>query len=483
VGKKGGRIFTLVFFLIGVVFLVGSLDDLFIDLAHFLGGLSPSKVSGETWLLWRTRPEKPIAVMIPAWKESDVLEAMVVTNLKRIRYRNFRWFIGVYPNDEETLKIAKSLELLYPEKVTVVVTDRPGPTSKAHCLNCILNVIDGLAAIAKKEGKGWVPHYVAIHDAEDVIHPDSFTAISAQSPDMDFIQVPIFSLPVPVKSWVAGTYLDEFAEIHLKEIPVRQKLKMPIPSAGVGTFFSWPILSMMNRRFGYCFDEENLTEDYEISQRIARLGGKQAFLLIRDDKNEIVATREYFPDSLGRSVRQKTRWTTGIGLQTLSKWGRYGSHRSPVAPLRDFAAYYALLRDRKALWANPAAFLAWASLVVFIFYRSSSPAFQTVVKSPLWVWMNLLFFANSALFGVRLLQRLRFTRSVYGKAHGLMAIPRVIPSNLINGAASLSAIKGYLTAAAKGEKAKIIWAKTEHKFPDMEQLEEISSTQKTGTGR
>ena len=247
------------FILIGGLFLLGALDDLFIDGVHLFFRVRPRSTSPNDWIRWRALPEQRLAIMIPAWQEASVLEAMVRTNLSRIRYSEYKWFIGVYPNDPATLSIAKDLESRHPGKVEVVVTDRPGPTSKAHCLNCILTHLE----ISRNQ-----PDLIAIHDAEDVIHPDAFTAVNRLGRGCDFIQVPIFSLPVPASDWVSGTYLDEFSEIHLKEIPVRKILGMPIPSAGVGTFFSASILEEMRCLYGYSFDERNLTEDYEISLRI-----------------------------------------------------------------------------------------------------------------------------------------------------------------------------------------------------------------------
>ncbi|MBI2711452.1 MAG: glycosyltransferase, partial [Bdellovibrio sp.] len=403
---------TVLAVFLGVVFLIGSVDDLFIDLCHWIGGLKPRKIPLEAWRKWKDQPERPIAVMIPAWKEASVLESMVRTNLSRIQYDNYKWYIGVYPNDIETVEIAQALEKAYPSKVQVVVTDRPGPTSKAHCLNCIIRVIDESAQRARAEGvksKQFVPHFVAIHDAEDVIHPDSFTAVNAQGGHLDFVQIPIFSLPVSAKLWVAGTYLDEFSEIHMKEIPVREMLNMPIPSAGVGTFFSWKILSVLEKRFGYCFNENNLTEDYEISQRIARLGGLQTFLLIRDQNGQILATREYFPDAMGRSVRQKVRWTTGIALQTLNQWGWFGPSKTPGYYFKNIAAAYGLFRDRKSLWANPAALAAWTLLFVVVASGAK------ISNHP---WVHLLLLVNLVLFALRMVQRARFTNMVYGKVHG-----------------------------------------------------------------
>lgn len=178
--------------ILGCLFFLGSLDDLFLDVVHALFSLKPKKISKQQWDDWITKEEDPIAVMIPAWQEYDVLEAMVKTNLKRIKYQNFHWFIGVYPNDEKTLSIALRMQELYPEKITVVINSKPGPTSKAQCLNEILRVMtQGIETAIKKGDVPWIPRFVAIHDAEDVIHPLSFTAINAQDDTVDFIQVPI----------------------------------------------------------------------------------------------------------------------------------------------------------------------------------------------------------------------------------------------------------------------------------------------------
>lgn len=461
--------------LLALIFLIGSLDDLILDLVHFLFKLKPKKVSMEEYLQWKKTEESPIAVMIPAWQEYDVLEAMVRTNLKRLQYENFHWFIGVYPNDEKTLKIALEMENLFPEKITVVVNNLPGPTSKAQCLNRILQVMtDGIHRAEENNETPWIPRFIAIHDAEDVIHPLSFKAINAQDADMDFIQVPIFSLPVPTSQWVAGTYLDEFADIHLREIPVRQKLRMPIPSAGVGTFFSYRIMDILGRRFGTWFEEGNLTEDYEVSMKIARLGGKQMFMLLEDPMGDMIATREYFPADFGRSVRQKTRWTTGIGLQTMLRWGNYASPLNE-RNYKTLMARYALWRDRKALWANPMVFIAWALMLISVIMTFKNPMWMESLAHNkfLFVLMNL----NLTLFAIRLLQRTRFTTTLYGWKHGLLTTPRLILGSVINGMAAVKAIKQFGEAKKENKTDKIVWDKTEHFFPSEETLDSPGALQ------
>ncbi len=464
------NLFETSILLLCFIFLFGSLDDLVLDIVHALFRLRPKKVSEAEWQEWKNKEEDPIAVMIPAWQEYDVLEMMVKTNLKRIKYENFHWFIGVYPNDEKTTTIALKMQELYPQKITVVINPLPGPTSKAQCLNCILEVMrEGINKAQSLGEDPWVPRFIAIHDAEDVIHPLSFKAINAHEEDIDFIQVPIFSLPVSTKEWVAGTYLDEFSDIHLREIPVREKLRMPIPSAGVGTFFSYRIMDVLARRFGHWFEEGNLTEDYEVSMKIARLGGKQKFMLLLDPQGDVVATREYFPADFGRSIRQKTRWTTGIGLQTMLRWGNYAS---PLKSLnwKTLMARYGVWRDRKALWANPLVFLAWAVVIISLIATTFTPeTFTQISKNKL--IMNLMIL-NLVLFGLRLVQRLRFTTQLYGLRHGLLTVPRLALASVINGTAAIRAIRQFGAAKKDNKQDKIEWDKTQHFFPSEETISE-----------
>jgi bacteriophage N4 adsorption protein B len=448
--------------LLGFLFLIGSLDDFFIDIVYAANRLRPLQIPHFEWMRWLNFPERKIAVLIPAWREHSVLEAMVRTNLTRINYASYRFIVGVYPNDPETLTIAKDLERRYPHLVSVVITDRPGPTSKAHCLNCMLRVLSQTTSMALKAGEGWVPDIVAIHDAEDVIHPLAFKAVNAQR-DFDFLQVPIFSLPVSAKSWVAGTYMDEFAEIHLKEMPARVKLQMPVPSAGVGTFFAWEFFEKLGNRFGYWFDEKNLTEDYEISLRVARLGGRQKFLLVKDPEDQIIATQEYFPDSLGRSIRQKTRWTTGISLQTWKTWSWFGGSGSFW---KDLGVSYALWRDRKALWSNPASITGWILAAITLVLVWMNPEGMIPLRHE--HLLKALFVANTFLFSLRIIQRARFASELYGWPQGILSSPRLVISTVINTSASLRAMNQFAQRqATKTNTGTIEWDKTDHHFPDL----------------
>src|SRR5690606_12386414 len=237
---------------------------------------------------------------------------------------------------------------------------------------------------------------------------------------------------------------------------------MHIPNAGVRTFFSFRILDLLGKKFGHWFDEGNLTEDYEVSMKISRIGGKQMFLLVRDPLGEVVATREYFPADFGRSIRQKTRWTTGIALQTMMTWGSYGNPLE-VKSLKSLLARYGIWRDRKALWANPIIFLARTVFFLCLSLHLINPQWMgQLSENKLLLSLMIL---NLFLFAVRVFQRARFTTALYGIKHGLFTFPRLILRGAINGSAALRAIDYFNDANKSNKTDQIEWDKTDHSFP------------------
>ncbi len=94
-------------------------------------------------------------------------------------------------------------------------------------------------------------------------------------PEHDFVQTPVFSLPVPRSKLVGATYIDEFAEAHLKDMLVREAIGGLVPSAGVGSAFCRNAFEEIAAQHGQKpFNPESLTEDYEIGLKF-RLAGKK----------------------------------------------------------------------------------------------------------------------------------------------------------------------------------------------------------------
>jgi hypothetical protein len=193
-----GDLLIIALLLVSLLITVSSLDDAFIDLlAMGITRFRSPRLNQQSGVLPRT------AVFVANWHEEDVLGKMVEGNLARIQIPEVSFFLGVYPNDTGTLRVAKELEAKHPDRVCVIVNTLPGPTSKGQMLN------EMFAQVFSRED---CPEMAVLHDSEDVIDPRTFPIYAAYAVEHDFIQVPVFSLNRGKGAHVASTYMDEFAE-------------------------------------------------------------------------------------------------------------------------------------------------------------------------------------------------------------------------------------------------------------------------------
>jgi len=228
--------FRCVFIVLVVAFTIGGANDLFVDLYYWGRQLY-------RWLFKRhlIKPltldqllsveEKPVAMMLPAWHEAGVIKNMLLNTINTIDYRHYFIFVGVYPNDPDTAREVDEVSQLFPQ-VVKVVNSKPGPTTKADNLN---EIYRGLSEFEQAHGLKF--QIVVLSDSEDVHHPLSFRLFNYLMPRFEMIQLPIIPLEIPWYSFVGGVYLDEFAEMHLKELLVREKIARVLPSAGTSTAF------------------------------------------------------------------------------------------------------------------------------------------------------------------------------------------------------------------------------------------------------
>lgn len=115
-------------------FLIGGVDDLLIDLSYiglrlraWWRGAAPAACGDET-------PQ--IAVFIPAWDEAPVIAPMLAATLARYDYSAYRLYVGTYVNDHATAAAVAEVAADDP-RVRLVISDAPGPTTKADCLNTL----------------------------------------------------------------------------------------------------------------------------------------------------------------------------------------------------------------------------------------------------------------------------------------------------------------------------------------------------------
>src|SRR5438270_12413957 len=121
---------------LAIVLVISGIEDLVPILICGVHTLLRRKPSSPAAPPDPAKQERRIAIFVPCWKESQVIGNMVRHNLAAIRYRNYDFFLGAYPNDPATMGVVESLSADY-GNVHVSVCPHPGPTSKADCLNWI----------------------------------------------------------------------------------------------------------------------------------------------------------------------------------------------------------------------------------------------------------------------------------------------------------------------------------------------------------
>ena len=427
----------------------GRIDDLLVDILFLLRRCLRADAATRA-VADLPPPTLPVrfAVFVAAWDEAAVIGPMLATATARLAYDDYRILVGLYPNDRGTIDATARVAERDP-RITLVVGDRAGPTTKADCLNTLWR------ALRRDDARtGRRTTTVVLHDAEDVVHRDELTVFAALAADHGVVQLPVVPLIDRTARLVSGHYADEFAEHHGKGVVVRTALGAGMPLAGTGCAITVAMLeAIADRRGGTPFDAGSLTEDYELGLRIAELGGRAAFARVRDGEGHLVAVRAFFPDRIDAAVRQKARWMTGIALAGWdrtgwSRWHRIGDH-------------WMRMRDRRPPLAVIVLGMAYAALVVW----GLAGAVHWIAgdagpgpAAPRW-----LIGTNLALLGWRIAMRMGFTGRAYGWREACWSVPRFVVGNYVALLAARRALSGYV-AMLRG--APAVWEKTRHAFPD-----------------
>ena len=427
-------------------FILGTLDELAIDGLYAIG-----RVRGRLRTASISRGEVegrelagPVAVIVAAWCEDDVIGATMRHLLAAWPQQGLRLYVGCYANDPATIAAASQAASGH-ARVRIVIHADHGPTTKADCMNRLYRAIE-----EDEQREGISFRMVVIHDAEDMVDPAALPLFDAGLARAELMQLPVVPMPQTRSRWVAGHYLDEFAESHAKAMVVRDWLGTGFPSAGVGCAIARGRLAKLDAQSTGQgpFDAASLTEDYELGLKVAEAGAKTAFLRVRGDDGALVATRAYFPHRLESAIRQKSRWVCGIALQgwdrmgwtgnLLDGWMRLRDRRGPLAALVLFTAYLLLMIS--------------GALIVLQQLGLARPV-------PLTPLTQTLLIANAFSLAWRAAWRCAFTAREYGMAEGLRAILRIPLSNIIAIMAGRRAVSQYVASLHGG---RVRWEKTDH---------------------
>jgi adsorption protein B len=427
----------------GIWFFVGLVDEIAVDLLWFW-----LRLRGRGKALPFTPPagrrlRGPAAVLIPCWDEG-IVEHTLSACRQAWPHEDCALYVGCYRNDPATL-VAAQRGAGDDARVRIVVVPRDGPTTKADCLNALYEEME-----LDERRRGEHYRFVLLQDAEDQVHPLALDLIDDRLERADFVQLPVIPEANPRSRWIAGHYGDEFAESHLKTMVVRDWLRTALPAAGVGCAFRRDMLARIAEFRGadHPFAPECLTEDYELGLIVKALGGRSRFVRALDGEGRLIATREYFPATIGAAVRQKARWIHGIAFQG---WERLGWSRG-------WSETWMRLRDRRGP-LTALVLLAGYLVVVIWAITEVAEALGIFERKPLSNLLETVVLVGAVGLAWRALMRFAFTSIQYGHAEGLRAVLRLPILNIVTIVAARRALATYIRSLRGHEP---VWDKTDH---------------------
>ncbi|GIW34559.1 glycosyltransferase [Meiothermus sp.] len=296
-------------------------DELIFDVAYLLRFRSLKKQTLTPEELEADRPQR-LAVLLPTEQDAQRIGPMLRASLGYTSYSplHLDFFVGIYPNDPKTLEAVEALSQEF-VNVHVVVYDRPGPLPKGHLLNCMYGYLERFERNNRIRFEA-----VALHSADDVIHPYTFKLYSTLLRKYPAVQLPVLSLPSQSpfwKRWLEVSYAADLAEQQLRHLPLREHLGVFIPNASTGFALRRELLPEMASD-GHVFSEQPDATDFDPALRLWRIGQPVHFHLQPiwrlDDHGEthreMIAVQQSFGphNAIGRN---KTPWTYGLGRQLL----------------------------------------------------------------------------------------------------------------------------------------------------------------------
>jgi len=254
----------------------------------------------------REPKQTKIAVIIPAFREENVLKRtlrLLVEAAEKYDPRLVKIFVGTYPNDPGTRRIAKSFEAEYPGLVEEVVNPKPGPTTKAQNLNNVYEEV--------RRGSF---DLVGIQDAEDITPQSIFKAVNYWYKrirgDERFAGLQLAVRAKPDN--YSYTNLVYLLMLRSTNLFLTARNGFFIPSHGAGTYYKREAVDEVLSRKGYVWDEDSFTEDFELSLYLYYVLGKTLLYI------PYPYIEEYFPSTFRGAVKQMSRWSYGA-LQSLAK--------------------------------------------------------------------------------------------------------------------------------------------------------------------
>jgi cellulose synthase/poly-beta-1,6-N-acetylglucosamine synthase-like glycosyltransferase len=253
-----------------------------------------------------------ISVLIPAYKEREVLEECVKKLYEADYPREKLDIILLTEKDDlETNEIAEKLKEKYQLK-HIIVEQTEEPRGKPRALNQGLKYAEG--------------DIVGVIDAEDIISPDLFKKVAYKIKEENFDAIQgILDMANDYDGWKNLQFRAEYGYWFRNYLPSLAKVKFPVPLGGTTNFIKREVLEELGG-----WDAYNVTEDFDLGLRLyneEKIVGTTYPVTKRKgifkDKYKVgifnSVTKEESPITWGSWIRQRTRWQRGK-IQTLKKY-------------------------------------------------------------------------------------------------------------------------------------------------------------------
>jgi len=343
-----------------IMLIISGLDDLYIDLMYWVLK-KKHKESMPDFSEMYDKPEKPIAILLGAWNESGVIGRTLSFAINNLKYSNYRFFVGVYPNDQKTIDIVGKISE-EDKRVKMVINPNPGPSTKADNLNCMYSAITDFE---KQFGEFEI---ILVHDAEDFIHPRALKLYNYLIGYKGYhgIQIPVVPIKSSLGKTIHRTYCDAFAETHTKDMIIRQELKTFMPFSGTGMGF--------HRKAMYCIEKHNF-----------------------ESKINRTSENLEYSDPFGRTVKFNPEYFDNEESVTAKKYFNNTKYRDNPFEALEQKSGKVSGKIKKAVLSYSIVFLASIILTIFLFlYTGNNVMNQMLKKEP-----TVLHYNNQDYYGTK----------------------------------------------------------------------------------
>ncbi|MBJ3816862.1 phage adsorption protein NrfB [Shimwellia pseudoproteus] len=446
--------------------LINGLDDLLVDILYWCRKSCRSGISRPVPFPSAADPrEKPLAILIPTWQEAGVIGQMLRLATRELDYENYHIFVGTYRDDPATTAEVQEICAAYSNvhHVECVPSARP---SKAVCLNSLLDAVFGFERQASFTFAGFV-----LHGAQDVVMAQELKLFGQLVGYHDVVRIPIYPYARRWYQFSGLSYIDKFAELQGKLLPVRAALTGQVTRTGAGCCISRrAIMALLEEGDGVAFNIDSMAVDYETGFILRRRGMREIFCRMKVPQTgdrfmaagfltpipQLMCVRRYLPGTFCSAVRQKARWNASSAFQGHNRL-RWSQHLWPN---------YFLWRDRKGVLVSALSLLIALCLLqlgaVWVYEHSVADAWHFLgVFSASRLLMGLLV-ANGVLLLNRIIQRALFVAVAYGVWQGVGSVARLFWSLVVSISAWCCAIWRFLTDR---DMRKWIRDKSHHSFP------------------